>query len=251
LARSANSVSVQVTEAIGRERVIDAARRAGIDQEFEPLPSLALGAMEMTLEDLTAGYLPFAQGGREVLGHVIDRVETRGGNVLYEFEAIEGFRIIDEGLANQTTVMLADVMTRGTGRRGALPGRQSAGKTGTTNEWRDAWFVGYTPQLTAGVWVGNDRAEPMDEVTGSSVPLDIWSAFMAEAHQGLPAEPLSSGDLAFPDTSRLAGLYAGLRSDLVRAAYAQEDEPGPFGWFSQRVQGRAAPGLDADLSGGL
>ena len=246
VASSANSVAVQVSEAIGRDRVLDAARRAGIEAPLSAVPSLALGAAEVSLEDLTAGYLPFAQGGAEVLGHAVGRVTTRGGDPLYSFEAIEGFQVIDPGLARETTRMLAEVMTAGTGRGGALPGRPSAGKTGTTNEWRDAWFVGFTPQITTGVWVGNDRAEPMDKVTGSSLPLAIWSQFMTRAHEGLPPEPLPTGEAAFPSTRELAGLYSSLRSDLVRAAYLPGDRPG-FGFRRQQeVVGRAAPGLDLD-----
>ena len=248
VASSANSVAVQVAESIGRDRVVDAARRAGIDAPLDAVPSLALGALEVTLEDLTAAYLPFAHEGAEMLGHAVDAVRTRGGDTLYQFEAIEGFQVIEPGLARETTHMLAGVMTSGTGRAGALPGRPSAGKTGTTNGWRDAWFVGYTPQITTGVWVGNDRAAPMDKVTGSSLPLGIWSRFMASAHENLPVLPLPTGEAAFRPTGDLAGLYSTLRSDLVRAAYLPGDRPG-FGFRGRsEVVGRAAPGLD--LEGG-
>ena len=249
VASSANSVAVQVSESIGRDRVVDAARRTGIDAPLGAVPSLALGALEVTLEDLTAAYMPFAHEGAETLGHAVDTVRTRSGDVLYRFEPIEGFQVIDPGLARETTHMLAGVMTSGTGRAGALPGRPSAGKTGTTNGWRDAWFVGFTPQVTTGVWVGNDEAEGMDRVTGSSLPLSIWSRFMTAAHEGLPVEPLPSGETAFRPTSDLSGLYASLRSDLVRAAYLPGDRPG-FGFRGRQseVVGRAAPGLG--LEGG-
>ena len=241
VAASANSVAVQVTEAIGRDRVVDAARRAGLAAPLDPVPSIALGAFEVSLEDLTAAYLPFAQDGAEVLGHVLARVETRGGRVVYEYKPIEGFRVLDPGLARETTHMLARVMTTGTGRGGALPGRPSAGKTGTTNDFRDAWFVGYTPQITAGVWVGNDAAAPMDRVTGSSIPLAIWGRFMAEAHEGQPSRPLPASEGAHPSPRALAGVYAGLRSDLVRAAYLPSDGPG-FGFRARdAVVGRPAP----------
>ncbi|WP_051882392.1 transglycosylase domain-containing protein [Parvularcula oceani] len=246
VASSANSVAVQVTETIGRDRVIDAARRAGITRDLPELPSLALGTMELTLEELTAAYLPFAQGGAEVPGHAIAHVRTRNGTQVYAFEAIDGFSVIDRKLAEETTQMLAAVMTDGTGRSAALPGRPSAGKTGTTNAWRDAWFVGYTPQITAGVWVGNDEAAPMDHVTGSSLPLQIWRRFMAQAHEGLPVRPLPTGEAAYPATEQLAGLYAGLRNDLVQAAY----DAGERSWFGlagpTRIRARPAPGAGTE-----
>ena len=247
VASSANSVAVQVSEAIGRDRVVDAARRAGLDAPLEPLPSIALGAFEVSLEDLTAAYLPFSQEGSEVLGHVLARVETRDGEVIYEYKPIEGFQVLDPGLARETTHMLAQVMTSGTGRAGALPGRPSASKTGTTNDFRDAWFVGYTPQLTTGVWVGNDLAQPMDRVTGSSIPLGIWSDFMTGAHEGLPVRPLPAREAGYKSMPELSGLYAGLRSDLVREAYLPAAPPG-FGSVRDggRVVGRAAPGVRTD-----
>lgn len=243
LASSVNSVAVQVTETIGRDRVVDAARRAGLNAPLEPVPSIALGAFEVSLEDLTAAYLPFAQEGAEVSGHVLAKVETRGGRTVYEYAPIEGFQVLDAGLARETTNMLARVMTNGTGRGGALPDRPSAGKTGTTNDFRDAWFVGYTPQITAGVWIGNDRNAAMDKVSGSSIPLQIWSRFMTQAHDGLPALDLPTREAEFNSTRQLAGLYAGLRSDLVRAAYLPTDGPG-FGFRRPTtVVGRAAPGV--------
>ena len=249
VASSANSVAVQVTETIGRDRVVDAARRAGINAPLDPVPSIALGAFEVSLENLTGAYLPFAQEGAEVLGHVLARVETRGGEVIYEYQPIEGFQVLDPGLARETTHMLAQVMTSGTGRSGALPGRPSAGKTGTTNDFRDAWFIGYTPQITAGVWVGNDLNTPMERVTGSSIPLGIWSRFMAQAHEGLPVRPLPSQEVGYASSRQLAGLYAGLRSDLVRAAYLPGDRSG-FGFREPTgVVGRAAPGASG-ASGG-
>ena len=242
VASSANSVAVQVTEVIGPDRVVDAARRAGVDAPMAPVPSVALGAFEVSLEDLTAAYLPLAHEGAEVPGHVLARVETRDGQVVHEHQAIAGFQVMNPKLAREATLMLEQVMTSGTGRSGALPGRPSAGKTGTTNDFRDAWFVGYTPQVTAGVWVGNDEAAPMARVTGSSIPLRIWSRFMAEAHQGLPVEPLPAQEVGYGSVRQLAGLYAGLRSELVRAAYLPGDPRRAGRQDATAVVGRAAPG---------
>ncbi|MBB4658545.1 PBP1A family penicillin-binding protein [Parvularcula dongshanensis] len=244
VAASANSVAVQVSEAIGRERVVDAARRVGIGRTLEPLPSLALGTLELTLEDLTAAYLPFAQQGSEVSGHVIERVETRTGKELYAFSDIEGFKVLEPAMAGEMTRMLASVVERGTGRAAGLPDRPSAGKTGTTNDWKDAWFIGYTPQLTAGVWVGNDAADPMNGVTGSSYPLAIWRRFMTAAHRGLPVLPLDEGKPGLSGTEPLAGLYAGLRGDLVRTAYGADNERLSRLGQEGRIVGRAAPGVE-------
>ncbi|WOI53986.1 PBP1A family penicillin-binding protein [Parvularcula sp. LCG005] len=261
VARSINTVAVQVTEAIGRDRVIDAARRAGITSPLAPHASLALGAMELTLDELTAAYLPFAHEGAEVPPHGIAKVTSRTGTVLYDFKPIDGFYVIDTEDAREVTEMLMQVTQSGTGAGANLGERQTAGKTGTTNNWRDAWFIGFTADLTAGVWVGNDDAKPMNKVTGGSIPLDIWRDFMISAHEGLPPRPLFDGAIAASaDTSRLSAYYEGLRADLFDISYPTtnisswddylngNDEREPprrqRGDLSRpSVQGRAAPGV--------
>lgn len=225
VARSTNSVAVQVTEAIGRDRVIDAAQRAGITQPLDQVPSIALGALELTLADLTAAYLPFAHRGHEMNSHALHTIRTRRGEELYQFAPIDGFQVIEPAQAQNTTRMLMRVMVNGTGRKAQLKTHQSAGKTGTTNDWRDAWFVGYTRHLTTGVWVGNDASRPMEDVTGSTLPLEIWRRFMQAAHADLPARPLVENQARIlEDVTRLSGFYASLRRDLTRVGQRQEPQ---------------------------
>lgn len=224
VALSINSVAVQVTETIGRDRVIDAARRAGISQDLKSLPSIALGTLELPLVELTAAYMPFAHHGAERPAHAVMEIRTRQGEELYRYEPIEGYSVIEPAMADETAQLLMAVMQHGTGREGRFGNHHLAGKTGTTDDWRDAWFIGFSSYYTAGVWVGNDRNEPMARVSGSTIPLSIWKEFMVNAHKDLPPKPLLK-DEETPSLSvrTTAGVYASLRSDLVSAAYPIPD----------------------------
>ncbi|MEM9810067.1 MAG: PBP1A family penicillin-binding protein [Pseudomonadota bacterium] len=223
LARSSNTTTVQVTEAVGRELVIDTARRAGLKSALEPHPSLALGSFEVPLDELTAAYLPFAHHGQSKATFAIREVRARDGTVLYQRTAPEPLQLFSEQTAERMTDLLHGVTVSGTGSSARVPGHEVAGKTGTTNEWRDAWFVGYSAHLTAGVWVGNDAYDPMEKVSGATYPARIWSAFMAEAHNaaGLDPLPLAKGQelRRDPELTSLRGTYALLQSDLERHAY--------------------------------
>ncbi|MEZ5893228.1 MAG: penicillin-binding protein 1A [Parvularculaceae bacterium] len=201
VAKSINTVAVQVTERVGRGKVVEAAKRLGIKSDIQPHRSIALGAVDVTLEELAASYIPFARGGLEPEPYAIARIETRGGEVLFEHKNAEAKRVMTADVSRKMNHLLYQVMLTGTGTRASLGRRQSAGKTGTTNDWRDAWFIGYTPQLIAGVWVGNDDYTPMEKVTGGSIPAAIWHDFMISAHQGLAARTL---DGAYPAVSYAA-----------------------------------------------
>ena len=179
-ARSINSVAVQVSERAGRRRVIDAARRLGITTPIAPHPSLALGASEVTLIELTAAYAAVANGGVAVWPYGIASVETVGGKRLYRRTGGPQARVIEKGRAQALRRMLREVVRGGTGRAARLGGSE-AGKTGTSQGFRDAWFVGFAGDLVAGVWVGNDDDRPMKKVTGGGLPARIWRAFMRDA----------------------------------------------------------------------
>lgn len=185
MAKSINTVAVQVTEQVGRGEVVKAAKSLGIEADIPALRSIALGAVTLTLEDLTRGYLALANGGVKPATFAIERIEDRNGNVIYEREQENPERVIDKTQSRDMNHLLYQVMHSGTGARARLQNRQAVGKTGTTNDWRDAWFVGYTGQLTTGVWVGNDEYRPMEKVTGGSIPAEIWKAFMDPAHQNM------------------------------------------------------------------
>ena len=179
-AQSINSVAVQVSERVGRRRVIDAARRLGITTPIAPHPSLALGASEVTLIELTAAYAAVANGGVAVWPYGIASVEAVGGKRLYRRTGGPQARVIEKGRAQALRRMLREVVRGGTGRAARLGGSE-AGKTGTSQGFRDAWFVGFAGDLVAGVWVGNDDDRPMKKVTGGGLPARIWRAFMRDA----------------------------------------------------------------------
>lgn len=180
LVKSLNTVAVRLSEAVGREAVLAMARRLGLTTYLAPHPSIALGAFEVNLLELTTSYAHFANGGYQVLPYVIDAVITSSGNVLYEHTPSAPPRVLSPAHVRALNDMLVSAVKNGTGRRARLRGVDVAGKTGTTNDHRDAWFVGFTGALVAGVWVGNDDGTPMARVSGGSVPSAIWHAFMSE-----------------------------------------------------------------------
>ena len=196
---SLNTVAVKISEQTGRDKVIDVARRLGISARLRPHPSLALGAFEMSLLELTTAYAHFANGGRQSLPHIISAVVTGSGELLYERSQplpLQPFAPAHIGTLND---MLRDGLTSGTGRRAAIDGLDLAGKTGTSQNWRDAWFIGYSGALVVGVWVGNDDNSPMDKVTGGGLPAQIWRHFMVGQKQLSDEIALPGGALAKDD----------------------------------------------------
>ncbi len=190
LVHSRNTVAVRVGRRAGWETVADTARRLGIDTHLDVHPSLALGTSEVTLLDLTTAYAAFASGGRGAWAHGITRIQTPGGKVLYDRSGSGPGRVIEKGRARRMNRMLHAVVQRGTGHNAALPGRAAAGKTGTSQESRDAWFVGFTGHYVAGVWLGNDDGHPTDGVVGGGLPAKLWKRIMTAAHKGLPPRPI-------------------------------------------------------------
>ena len=219
LAKSINTVAVQVTETVGRGKVAEAAMRLGVNENIPAHRSIALGAVDVTLEDLTGAYIPFARDGLAPKPFAIATIETRDGDVLFQHQDEVPRAVLDPRVAKDITHMLYQVMHTGTGRRANLGLREAAGKTGTTNDWRDAWFVGYTGQLIAGVWVGNDDYMPMEKITGGSIPAVIWRDFMVSAHQGLPLAPLDGAYPAVTYASEpvLINFYTDVAQGLARA----------------------------------
>ncbi|MEE9316981.1 MAG: PBP1A family penicillin-binding protein [Rhodospirillales bacterium] len=189
MARSINTVAVKVSERAGRARVIDAARRLGLSGDFQPTPSLALGVSEVTLLELTQAYGPFANGGAGVWAYGIEEIKDRQGNVLYRRGGSGPGRVVSAGNVKAMNAMLSGVVSGGTGRAAQI-GRPQAGKTGTSQNFRDAWFVGFTAHLLTGVWMGNDDGSRMKKVTGGGLPARVWRDFMAAAHTGTPPRPL-------------------------------------------------------------
>ena len=194
LAHSVNTVAVRLQQDSGTRRVIAAARRLGIKSELRADPSLALGTSEVTLLELTGAYAVLASGGLGVEAHAIRRVRTSNGTVLYARPQTRPRMVVAPDHVGAMSSMLNTALVSGTGRRAALPRFPAAGKTGTTQDFRDAWFVGYTAHLAGGVWVGNDGGEPMNKVTGGSLSAGIWRDVMQQAHAKLQPAALPGVD---------------------------------------------------------
>lgn len=190
LASSINTVAVRLHLDLPKGRVVEVARRLGITSELRDQPALALGASEVTLLELTSGYGVLSNDGHAVTPHVIERVRLASGDILYQRPPDPQVALVSGPHVAAMNDMLGEVMSNGTGKRARLADRMAAGKTGTTQDFRDAWFVGYTAQMTAGVWVGNDNGQPMNHVMGGSVPARIWHTVMTAAHTGEPVLPL-------------------------------------------------------------
>ncbi|WP_062230588.1 PBP1A family penicillin-binding protein [Aureimonas sp. N4] len=190
VAKSLNTVAAKLTADLGPQTVIATAKRMGIQSPLVDNATLGLGTSEVSLLELTGAYAPFANGGYLATPHLVNRVTTSSGKVLYERDDAVPPVIVGQDVVGMMNAMLTRVVTSGTGRRASFPGWQIAGKSGTTQDFKDAWFIGYTSNLTTGVWLGNDNGKPMRQVTGGSLPADAWKDYMVAAHEGLPAVPL-------------------------------------------------------------
>jgi penicillin-binding protein 1A len=201
LAESLNTIAAQLVMETGPQNVAKTAHRMGIESELQENASIALGTSEVSLVELTSAYAPFMNGGYKATPHVIRRITTVSGKVLYENTYDQPPKVISPVIAAEMNRMLAGVISHGTGKNAKLPGWQVAGKSGTTQSFRDALFVGYTANLTTGVWFGNDDGSSMKKVTGGGLPAKAWSLFMIAAHKGLTPAPLpglNQSDVADP-----------------------------------------------------
>ena len=225
LALSINTIAVQVNEDIGRGKSVQTAERLGLGG-LQPYASLALGAQEMSLYDLTAAYVPFANWGYGIKPRAIEAIYAHNGDVLYTNPRRERTRVLATKPINQINMMLATVVREGTGKAARIEGRDVAGKTGTTNDYRDAWFIGYTADFVTGVWVGNDDNSKMARVTGGSIPAQIWHDYMSEALKDIPPAVLPVVTRPFNRPGNISGNKPGqnqntkleiLLADLERA----------------------------------
>ncbi len=191
-ARSVNTVAVRLTQEITPTVVAEMARRLGLSSiPPHPAAPIALGAYETRLIDLVSGYQTFQLGGRRPAPWLIDRISNARGDVFYRRAPVAPPQVYDPVRAGQMVAMMQGVIDHGTGRKAAL-GRPAAGKTGTSQGYRDAWFIGFTPDLAAGVWVGDDRNWPMQHVAGGDIPAETWKRFMLAAEQSLPVRPFTA-----------------------------------------------------------
>jgi penicillin-binding protein 1A len=193
LSLSLNTVAVRLGLEVGPKTVVKTAHRLGIVSDLEPNASIALGTSEVTPLEMVKAYAAFANGGIGVQTHVIAKVKTASGKLLYQRKNASFGRVIEPQYVAMMNTMMEETLLTGTAHKAELPGWQAAGKTGTSQEWRDAWFVGYTSALVAGVWLGNDDGSPTKKTSGGNLPVEIWSRFMKAALQGVTPADLPTG----------------------------------------------------------
>ena len=188
--KSINTVAVKISESIGREEVIKKAKSLGIKSKLINSPSLALGTSEVNLLELTGAYNVLANGGNGVWTHGIRLIEDVDGNLLYLRKGFGPGKLLEENITFDMTQMLKETIKTGTGKNAKI-GRPAAGKTGTSQSLRDAWFIGFSSDMVTGVWFGNDDDSPMRKITGGNAPAILWSDFMKKAHENKPISKLN------------------------------------------------------------
>ena len=202
LAHSVNTITVNLAQEVGIRNVIAAAKRVGITSPLQANASLALGTAEVTPLELTAAYAAFANGGFRVSPYLVTQVDI-GTKTVFVRHAPPPQRVIEQSVNRDLTAMLYRVVINGTGGYASLHGREAAGKTGTTQDSHDAWFVGFTTDYVASAWVGNDDSSPTRGVTGGTLPAYIWRDTMLVAEQGLPLKPLDKSVEPPPEDTEL------------------------------------------------
>jgi penicillin-binding protein 1A len=252
-ARSLNSVAVKLLRRAGPGDVVETAEQLGIGSALNAHPSLALGTSEVTLLELTGAYAAFANRGRGVFPYGIEKIVDSGGRVLYRRSGPGPGKAVAPGNLQRITDLMRANVEWGTGKAADLD-RPAAGKTGTSQGFRDAWFVGFTAELVTGVWTGNDDGDPMDGVTGGSIPAVIWRETMQRALDGVPAKPLPGLQVQVaeqPGTGERGD--GGLVGRIIRSLgggtpgdgqAAQNREPAP-----RENDGAFAPRVERDGSG--
>ncbi len=226
---SYNMVAIRVAHEVGRPRVIEVAQRLGVRSPLHDYPALALGAQEVTLLEMTQAYGAMAAEGYPVEAHGVLRI--RRGNsdeTMWTWRPQrERTRVIEEQPLRYMNYMMSRVVEAGTGTRARVAGRQIGGKTGTANDYRDAWFIAYAPGIVTGVWVGNDDHRiAMARVTGGQLPADIWARFMPTALRDLPIRPLQMPGPDDYDTGRPDPAAPSLTA-IGAPIGAQRGQPGP------------------------
>lgn len=234
-ARSLNSVAVQVTQRVGPKNVVETAQRLGITSPLAATPSIALGASEVSLVELTAAYGVFANDGYGVWPRGIEEIRTKTGEVLYRRSGSGPDRVVEPRQLAQMLDLLSSVVAWGTGRA-ADPGRPAAGKTGTSQDFRDGWFVGFTAELVTGVWVGNDDGKPMSKVSGGTLPAKLWGSYMEAALADEPVRPLPVPSPAAPAIAS-AEVVPGAAA-MAEAAEAEADRSAFQKFIERLVQQR-------------
>ncbi|HEX5777062.1 MAG TPA: penicillin-binding protein 1A, partial [Caulobacteraceae bacterium] len=227
LAQSINTIAARLANEVGTANVASTARRLGIHSKIQLEPSMALGAVEVSPLEMAQAYAPFANGGFSARGYAIERIRTADGRVLYDHgvERRSRSQVIGQPALAYMNQMMRQVVISGTGTRARVPGYDIAGKTGTTSDYRDAWFVGYTGGFVTAVWVGRDNNTPMRGVTGGNAPAAIWRDFMEAALPRLKAQPIPGDQV--PSQDGLSDTIGDLLSGLGIGPRPVEPQPQP------------------------
>jgi penicillin-binding protein 1A len=195
LAKSINTIAAQLADQVTPDAVVQTAKRMGINSPLGANPSIALGTSEVTLLELTGAYAPFSNGGFAVIPFVVQRVRSPHGEVIFERAPSGLGRVASIESVALMNDMLQATVEMGTATRASLAGWPAGGKTGTSQNFRDAWFIGYTANLTAGVWLGNDSDAPTKHASGGTMPAEIWAKFMTKAHEGVAVAQLPGTEI--------------------------------------------------------
>lgn len=218
LSHSLNSIAAQLVMEVGPQAVVDTAHRFGIQSKLTANASLALGTSEVTLIELTDAFVPFANGGYRAPVHMITKITDGDDKTLYDYPAEQQQRIITEQVLGMMNAMLRRTVEDGTAKRAKFGNWPAAGKTGTSQSSRDAWFIGYTANLTTGVWFGNDDGKPTKKITGGGLPAMAWKTFMTAAHKGVPVADL-------PSTYEIQNVLPGGSDELPDASASIGQQP--------------------------
>lgn len=192
-AHSLNTIAVKLNQEVTPREVVRTAQRLGISSGLQANPSLALGTSEVTAIELTSAYASFANGGQAVLPYVIREVKSLNGKVIYARKGTGFGPVIQPQTLSMINAMFHETMVSGSGSKANIAGWEVGGKSGTTQDFRDAWFVGFTAKLVTAVWVGNDDNSAMKRVYGSGLPAEIWAKYMRAAHVGMQPSPIPGG----------------------------------------------------------
>nr|WP_248310913.1 transglycosylase domain-containing protein [Bosea vaviloviae] len=192
-AHSLNTIAVKLNQEVTPREAVRTAQRLGISSALQANPSLALGTSEVTPVELTTAYATFANGGQAVLPYVIREVKSLSGKVIYARKGTGFGPVVQPQTLSMINAMFHEVMVSGTGSKANIAGWEVGGKSGTTQDFRDAWFVGFTARLVTSVWLGNDDNSTMKRVFGSGLPAEIWAKYMRAAHAGMQPAPLPGG----------------------------------------------------------
>ncbi len=239
-AQSLNTVSAKLAYEVGPERVADVAHRLGITSKLGTDASLALGTSEVTLLEMATAFAPFSNGGEVVVPHIVTRISTRNGEVLYERLGSGLGKVVSDYDLGAMNTLFRSVVQNGTAKKAQFGNFDIGGKTGTSQNYRDAWFIGFTPYYIAGVWLGNDDNTPTKNVTGGSLPTLIWHDVMEPAHAGLSPTMLPGEIFQVdpPATEPLDGPEIALQNDVEQWLQPQRQKPKKKKYLFDYIFGR-------------